>query len=364
MIPKTPRGFRDVLPTEAAWRRSLKEAMFTRFDLWGYLPVETPTVELLDVLELDGGLSDMPFRFFDSDNQLLVLRPDVTLPVARLTALRLAGQEGPFRLCYDQSVFVENDSTYGQDRQLRQLGVEFIGARGAVADAEVLVLLFEALEAAGLTDFTVAIGTVGVLNALVAEASDDAGWQAEVLAAFHASNIVGLGRLVDDGRAKPIYAQAIGKLARIRGGAEAIEACREIVSPLGCEDGLDELEQTLELVNANITSGKLLVDFSVISSFDYYTGMVFKAFAPQVPAALASGGRYDSTLESFGYPQPAAGFAIVLEQLMGALEAQGVVPPDIAPEQTVDDDDALAMFARARALREQGMRVVLGGGRS
>lgn len=361
MIPKTPRGFRDVLPTEAAWRRSLKEAMYARFDLWGYLPVETPTVELLDVLELDGGLSNMPFRFFDSDNQLLVLRPDVTLPVARLTALRLAGQKGPFRLCYDQSVFVENDSTYGQDRQLRQMGVEFIGSQGAIADAEVLVLLFETLQAAGLQDFTVAIGTVGVLNALVAEASDDASWKADVLAAFHASNIVGLDRLMDDDRAKPIYAQAISKLARIRGGREAIDACREIVQPLGCEDGLDELEQTYELVCAHTEAGKLLVDFSVISSFDYYTGMVFKAFAPQVPAALASGGRYDGTLESFGFAQPAAGFAVVLEQLMVALEAQGAVPPDITPKQVVCEKDPNALFARARELREQGVRVVLGG---
>ena len=98
MIPKTPRGFRDVLPTEAAWRLSIREAINERFKLWGYLPVETPAVELLDVLEMGGELSNTPFRFFDSDNDLLVLRPDVTLPVARMTALRLDGHAGPFRL--------------------------------------------------------------------------------------------------------------------------------------------------------------------------------------------------------------------------------------------------------------------------
>ena len=129
MIPKTPRGFRDVLPTEAAWRLSIKEAINERFKLWGYLPVETPAVELLDVLEMGGELSNTPFRFFDSDNDLLVLRPDVTLPVARMTALRLDGHEGPFRLCYAQHVFTENDSTYGQDRQVMQAGIEFIGSK-------------------------------------------------------------------------------------------------------------------------------------------------------------------------------------------------------------------------------------------
>ena len=364
MIPKTPRGFRDVLPTEAAWRRALEGKIDHRFELWGYLPVETPTVELLDVLELDGELAQMPFRFFDSDNQLLVLRPDVTLPVARLTALRLRGQEGPFRLYYDQSVFGENDSTYGQERQVRQAGVELIGAGGALADAEVLALLFEALADAGLKDFTVAIGAVGVLKALVSQASDDASWKEAVFAAYHASDIVALDALVGDGRAKPIYAQAIGKLARIRGGKEAIGACRELVAPLGCEQGLDDLERSLELVGADLPAGRIMVDFSIISSFDYYTGMVFKAFAPEVPVAVASGGRYDGTLASFGFDQPAAGFAIVLEQLMKALEAQGATPDAVGPEQVIYDADADSLFARARELREQGVSVALGGVRA
>ncbi len=364
MIPKAPRGFRDVLPTEAAWRMSIREAINERFKLWGYLPVETPAVELLDVLELGGSLTDMPFRFFDSDNNLLVLRPDVTLPVARMTALRMNKRENwPLRLCYAQHVFTENDSTYGQDRQAMQAGVEFIGEGGTVADAEVLCLLFESLQATGLTDFTVALGTVNVLNALVAEASDDEAWRAQVFKAFHESDRVAIERLAQDGRAKPVYAKVVRELARIRGGEEAIEACRELVAPLGCEDGLDELQRTYELVDANVEGGKLMVDFSIISSFNYYTGMVFKAFAPEVPAALASGGRYDHTLESFGVSAPAAGFAIVFEQLMQALEAQDVRPPHIGPEQIVFDEDPKVMFAKARALREQGKRVVLGGER-
>ncbi len=359
MIPKTPRGFRDVLPTEASWRRSIESAINRQFELWGYLPVETPSVELLDVLQMDGELSNMPFRFFDSDNDLLVLRPDMTLPVARMTALRFSKQEGPFRFCYSQHVFTENDSTYGQDRQAKQAGVEFIDRSGYVADAEVLTLLFESLASTGLKDFTVAIGTVGVLNALVDGASDDVEWKAEMFKAFHESDLVAVDRLAADDRAKPVYTDAISKLARIRGGAEAFDECRALVKPLGCEDGLDDLQRTYELVMENIDAGKLMVDFSIISSFDYYTGMVFRAFAPSVPAALASGGRYDRTLESFGRKAPAAGFAIVIEQVMQALEVQGVRPELVEPE-VVFDEDPRAMFARAKELRAKGTRVSLG----
>ena len=371
MIPKTPRGFRDVLPTEAAWRYSISSAVRERFAAWGYLPIETPAAELLDVLRMAGKLDDTssqyvdahnaPFLFFDGDNNLLALRPDMTIPVARLAATHLSEKPGPFRLHYAQSVFSEKESTYGQDRQFTQLGIECIGAGGYVADAEVLCVLFEAIEAAGVEDFTVAIGTVGVLNALVAGASEDETWKSEVLRAFHASDIVTIDGLAEDARAKPIYGQAIAKLARVRGGQEAFDACERIANPLGCEDGLSDLRRTFELVTRNCKAGTLMVDFSIVSSFDYYTGMVFKAYAPQVPQSVASGGRYDTTLEAFGRKEPAAGFAIGLERLLAAVEAQGGMPPGVEPDETVFDKDPAAMFSKAAELRAQGKRVVLGG---
>jgi len=371
MIPKTPRGFRDVLPTEAAWRNSVSDAVRGSFASWGYLLIETPAVERADVLKMAGKLDDTssqffdsddtPFQFFDSDNTLLAMRPDVTLPVARLTATRLKNKKGPFRFYYAQAAFAEKDGTYGQDRQFTQLGIEFIGRAGWVADAEVLCVLFSALEAAGVEDFTVAIGTVGVLNALVDEASNDAAWKADVLRAFQKSDIVRIDELARDGRAKPVYGAALAELSRVRGGAEAFDACREIVAPLGCEKDLDELRRTYDLVTANTQSGNLMVDFSIVSSFDYYTGLVFKAYAPGVAASVASGGRYDTTLEAFGRKEPAAGFAIGLERTLAALEAQGAVPPVVAPEAEVYDDDPYKMFARAAELRAQGKRVALGG---
>lgn len=371
MIPKTPRGFRDVLPTEAAWRASIKHSVCRQFSLWGYMPIETPAVELADVLamahkhedtdEQSAALAEAPFRFFDSDSNLIALRPDVTIQVARLAATRLRDSDGPFRFYYAQPVFTERASTYGQEREFTQLGVEFIGRDGFVADAEVLCMLFEALSAAGVKDFTVAIGTVGVLNALVRQASDSVTWRDKILQAFHQSDMVSIDLLTCEQGVKPAYGEAIAKLARIRGGEEAFEACRKIAAPLGCEDGLDELRRTYDLVVANTSSGNLMVDFSIVSSFDYYTGLVFKAYAPEVSASLASGGRYDTTLAVFGRNEPAAGFALGLERVLAAAEAQGETPPDVAPEQSVTDDDPFAAFARAAEMRKNGTRVVLGG---
>lgn len=366
MIPSTPRGFRDCLPTEAAWRQAVDRRVRDSFASWGYLPIETPTLERLEVLEMAGALSDTPFRFFDSDNNLLALRPDCTLPAARLTALRLRGKEAPFRLCYSQRVFREHDSMYGEDREFTQMGIEFIGRTGAMADAEVICMLFDALAAAGVRDFTVALGTVNVLNALVAGAGGDESWQAQVRAAFHSSDFVAVDRLSVAEGIRPVYGRAISELNRIRGGLEAIERCRELVEPLGCDDGLDQLEAVFKLVDSTEEAGTLLVDFSVISSFDYYTGIVFKAYAPGLGQSLGSGGRYDTTLEAFGRKEPAAGFALGLERVMKALEAQGAQPPSVWPDEVVEPQEgetAQQVFARAAALRRQGKRVVIGGER-
>ncbi|MEI3376519.1 MAG: ATP phosphoribosyltransferase regulatory subunit [Coriobacteriales bacterium] len=371
MIPKTPRGFRDVLPTEAAWRRSTSDAVCRQFELWGYEPIETPAVELAAVLDEARSLdntaaqfttsAEAPFRFFDSDSNLVVLRPDVTIPVARLTATRLVDRPGPFRFYYREPVFTERASTYGQERQFTQLGIEFIGRGGYIADAEVLCVCMEALSAAGVRDYTVAIGTVGVLNALVGAACDDAAWRDRVLRAFHKSDMVAVDALSREDGVKPAYGDAIARLARLRGGAEAFEACRALCEPLGCVDGLDDLERTYELVIANTDAGKLIVDFSIVSSFDYYTGLVFKAYAPQVPASLVSGGRYDTTLAAFGRNEPAAGFAIGLERVLAAIEAQGATPPESGAQETLCGDDPYELFARAAELRAQGVRVELGG---
>lgn len=372
MIPRTPRGFRDVLPTEAAWRKQTSDRVCERFESWGYMPVETPAVELANVIDQAkrgeaasgerSGNADTPFRFFDGDNELVVLRPDVTVPVARLAATRLSEKQGPFRLFYNETVFTERESTYGQERQFTQLGIEFIGRKGFVADAEVLCVCKEALDSAGVSDYTLAIGTVGVLNALVRDACADEGWRQAILQAFHSSDMVAIDMLAGANGVKSAYGDALSKVARIRGGRDAFQACREVCEPLGCIDGLEELEKTFDLVQANSTSGNLIVDFSIVSSFDYYTGLVFKAYAPQVAASIASGGRYDATLAAFGHDAPAAGFAIGLERVLAAIEAQGATPPDVFAEETVEGDDPYEMFSKAAKLREEGKRVALGGG--
>ena len=167
------------------------------------------------------------------------------------------------------------------------------------------------------------VGTVAVLHALVAAADADAAWGRAVLDAAHNRNLVGLDALARD-VADPRVAAALRTVPRIRGGAEAIVACREATAGLGCDAVLDDLAATWELLVAAGVAERVVIDFSVMRSFDYYTGLVLEAFAPGLGLPLGGGGRYDGVFAAYDSPLSAAGFALGLERVMIALVEQGV----------------------------------------
>ena len=315
----TPAGFRDVLSDEARMREDMTRRVQQCFDERGYVPIETPTLEVMDVLQAGGRMPAAPFKFFDSQGDLLAMRPDVTLQVARMCATRLKGQPGPFRFRYTQRVFREAESEMqAAAREMTQMGIECIGEEGPAADAEMVGLLAEALRTCNVGGFKLAIGTVGVLRALLERSGAPEAWKESVLQAYHSSNFVDLEVLCADGTVGSAFADAVLSLPRIRGGKEAIAEVRSIVSPLGCVDGLDAFEQTYDLLVREGLAESIVVDFSVMSSFDYYTGIVVEAYAPGLGAPLGSGGRYDNMLAAYGQSRPAAGFAFSLEQVMAA----------------------------------------------
>ena len=326
----TPAGFRDFSAEEAALREEITYNVQQLFAKSGYTPIETPTLEIMDVLEAGGHVPASPFKLFDSQGELLAMRPDVTMQVARMCSTRYAGCTAPLRFRYTQRVFREADTRLqAVTREMTQIGIECIGQKGAAADAEVIGLMTEALIAAGVPDFKLALATVGVLRALLAASQGTPAWQKSILQAYHASNFVDLDALTESESAQFVasgaradVARAIRLLVRIRGGQDAIAAARLLVEPLKCADGLDEFEQTYALLCARGLRERIMIDFSVMSSFDYYTGVVFEAYAPQIGTSLGSGGRYDHMLAAYGQDRPAAGFAFYLEQVMTARELQ------------------------------------------
>jgi len=357
--PVTPRGFRDVLFAEAAEREAVSSAMSAVFDAWGYGPVETPVAEEYATLEAAGvrSLEQTAFRLFDIDGSLLALRPEMTVPIARLTASRLSATPGPHRFRYVAPVFREHASLRGQSRQFTQAGVELVGASGPAGDAEIVSVLVDALNAAGLGVYSIVVGTVELLRALIEAAGLSESWGKAVLDAAHERNLVEIDRLSRREGVAVQIGEALRAVPRLRGGAEAIEVAAKHAAACGCAGVLRDIRDTYRILESTGLGDVVTVDFGIMRSFDYYTGLVLEVYAPGLGLPLGGGGRYDGVLAGFGAPAPAAGFALGLERIMIALAEQGATPRIRPLDAVIGGAVAEEVFSAACALRAAGWRV-------
>ncbi|MEE0025943.1 MAG: ATP phosphoribosyltransferase [Atopobiaceae bacterium] len=337
MIQRTPRGFRDILPQEALARERITETVRACFSSHGYLPVETPLLEDRSVIETAGRIQDSPFQLFDKDDRLLMLRPDLTLPIARMVASRLGDKALPARLRYVAPVVREQGALRGQPRQFTQLGVELIGGEGSESEAEVVLLLADALARLGVPDWYVVCGSVAPLSALLDACGMGEDFSAQVRRLVHDSDLVGVDDLLDatEGLSAD-QAKALRELVRLNGNEQVIDELESLLARAGVPEGARGTESLRHLVQSCsplVRQGRLRFDFSIINNFDYYTGLVFKAYAEGIAASLASGGHYDAVLANLGMPRiSACGFAMSLERLQEVLGEQGdsgVVTPGV-----------------------------------
>ena len=337
MIAGTPRGFRDILPREALARERISATVRACFSARGYLPVETPLLEDRSAIERGARVRDSAFQLFDTDGTLLMLRPDLTLPVARLVAGRVGAGELPARFRYSAPVVREEPSLRGQPRQFTQLGVELVGEDGAAAEVEVVRLLAEALGALEVPAWRIVFGSVRPLTALLDACAPTPGFREEVLALVHDSDLVSLDELVASvPDLAPEASRALAEVPRLSGGTEVIARLDALLAGAGvpeAERGTAELAELADALADLFDQGRLSFDFSIINSFDYYTGIIFKGYAEGIAASLASGGRYDAVLANLGRPGLAAcGFALSLERLqevLGEPGESGVVTPGV-----------------------------------
>ncbi len=278
-----------------------------------------------------------------------------------MAATRLLDDDAPLRLRYITEVFREQASLRGQARQFTQAGLELIGEGGAAADAEVIAVLAESLEATGLTESSIGVGTVSVWQALIEKSGMGEEWAEDLLEAGHDRNLVKTAALADMEGVPPEVRDALIAVPAIRGADDALEECRRILGPAGVAGSLDALDEVWSLLDETIRS-RVLLDFGVMRSFDYYTGMVLEVYAPGLGLPLGGGGRYDGLLGEFGAPAPAAGFAIGIERLHIALAAQGVRMQTGNVDVVVGGKPPEA-FVAASELRRRGLKVVLAAGR-
>ena len=322
----TPWGFRDILPQEAQLREDIALTVKGCLREHHYLPVETPLLEDKRSLEQAGRMADTPFKLFDDDGGLLVVRPDNTLPIVRLVSARMASGDLPLRLRYEAPVVREQPRLTGGSRQFTQLGYELIGEGGSKADEEIVGLALSSLKALGLDDWRIVCGSVRPFKEVLALAND-AALSRDALKLVHANNFIDLDDRVAASGVSPCVARAMCEIPRIHGGLDALDRVDELLADAGADEcattELRALYKGLlsQAEDGDVLAGRIAFDFSLMNSFDYYTGLVFKAYAGGLPDPVGSGGRYDSIFTGAfgdGIGVPAAGFAFSLERLEAA----------------------------------------------
>ena len=347
----TPWGFRDILPEEAQAREDIALTVKGCLKKHRYLPVETPLLEDKAALEEGGRLADTPFKLFDDDGRFLMVRPDNTLPIVRLVSSRMSADDLPLRLRYEAPVVRGAARNTGTSRQFTQLGYELIGVGGAEGDAEVVSVAIEAVRDLRLPAWRVVCGSVRPFKELLASCSD-ARLARQVLSLVHANDLVDLDALVMASDESDAVKRAICELPRLCGGVEVLDRVDELLAAVGSAGRATAELRDLYAALAQMgdeTLARLSFDFSIMNSFDYYTGLVFKVYAAGMPDSVGSGGRYDAVLDGAlpGAPKvPAAGLAFSLERLEivypGASEAEGSAGAPEAASLAAGGDAAVA----------------------
>jgi len=323
-----PEGMRDLLPAEVAALHGLAEAVRGRFAAYGYGEVSTPVLELAETFErTDDDVLRAGFRVFDEEGRALLLRTDMTVPIARLVCTRYRDRGLPVRLCYVADSFRLQIVSRGLDGEFAQAGAELVGDGSVAADAECVTMLCDSLRAAGLPSFRVAIGTVGFHAALVAALGLTDEQEDDVMEALAERDYPLMESILSNTGADPNGVEALQTALGLAGGHEALHQARKLADAAGHADSVDRLEEVRDRVEAAGFEGVVDIDFGLEPEFSYTTGLIVEAYAPDVGLPLAAGGRYDGLLDLYGWDVPAVGFAISLDRLNEALEEAGAEPP-------------------------------------
>jgi ATP phosphoribosyltransferase regulatory subunit len=316
MTHPIPPGTRDVLPEEMRELRRLQAGLAAAFEARGYGEVATPTIEYYEVLaQGDERGAPVAYRFFDERAELLAMRSDMTIPIARLVASRFADAEMPLRFFYMGNAYRAVRPQRGQMREFMQVGVELIGAEAPEGTAEVIEVLVAALDAAGLSRAVIGLGDADLYRQLLAETGVEGETRAAILDRLAAHDLVGLqadvAALSQIGDAER---ETLLRLPNMRGDAEILEQAHEL-GGLAVERATSRLAATYEAVAERGIADRVQLDLGLLRDLGYYTGAILEVYDPALGHVLGGGGRYDELMGRFGAPLPAAGFGLYLERV-------------------------------------------------
>lgn len=336
----TPEGVRDIYNEECEKKLELQDRLHKALKRHGYHSIQTPTFEFFDIFGKEVGTipSSELYKFFDREGNTLVLRPDITPSIARSAAKYFMDEDMPIRLSYMGNTFINNHSYQGRLKESTQLGAELIGDDTVDGDAEMIAMAIDALKSSGLKDFQISVGHVEFFRGLM-EAAGLSEEQEEVIRELIANkNFFGVEEEISDCSMNQNLKELFGMLGTIYDNAASFEEAKTYAADYPrvykAIRRLEDLDAVLKIYGVD---KYVTYEFGMLSSYHYYTGVIFAGYTYGSGEPIVKGGRYDKLLTYFGKDAASIGFAIVVDQLMAAISRQKI-------EITVKHDNQLIVY--------------------
>ncbi|WP_025025558.1 ATP phosphoribosyltransferase regulatory subunit [Caldalkalibacillus mannanilyticus] len=312
-----PLGMRDIIPEVVERKGKLLVEIQKVLKAWGYRQIETPTLEYYDTV---GGVSSTMekrlFKLLDRTGRSLVLRPDMTAPIARVIGSIYKEEPFPIRLSYQGNVFRAQEKEAGRNAEFPEVGIELVGEEAPDADAEVITLAIASLQAVEVPHYKLALGHIGYMNGLFHEILADQEKEKEAKSYLQQNNYVGYRQFIQQETLSIDEKERLLALLELRGGAEQLEKAKEMAMGAEAEKAVEQLSELWEVLKHHQVTDHLFFDLTLIRDLDYYTGILFEGYAEQLGFPICNGGRYDHLLGEFGRPAPATGFAIKVDRIL------------------------------------------------
>lgn len=325
-----PEGTRDLILDECIVKRSLERDIDKIFEKWGYKEVITPTLEFYETFNYNSQTlreEDM-YKFFDNRGRILILRPDMTIPIARVVETKLKDAEFPIKLRYTSNVFRVHASLGGKRNEYTDCGIECIGLEDEKSDLEILVLALEALKKLGLNDFKLEIGNIGFFNGAFKNLEIDQEYKEDIAQFIEDKNLKSLEDYLADLDIKDEYKTFFNKLPWMFGDKQILEDAKKLAFNGDIKENLEYLEELYSQLDALGYGDNVTFDLGMVPRLNYYTGIIFRGYGEGVGNTLLRGGRYDNLIKSNKTYVPAIGFSIDVNSVIESVKLNGTLSED------------------------------------
>lgn len=359
----TPEGVRDIYGKEYANKLKIQDILHSQISLYGYQDIQTPTFEFFDVFGKEIGTTPAKdlFKFFDSDGNILCLRPDFTPSMARCAAKYFAEDSMPLRFCYLGNTFSNTSLLQGKLKETTQMGAELMGDGSVQADGEMIAMLIDALKETGLKEFQVSIGEIDFFQGICEDLHLSKEQEIKIRDYIYNKNFLAAKEYLLSENISEEKIKVIMSIEDLFGSIDILSKARLLSEHPLCKKALEHMRELFEILCAYNVEKYVSFDLSMLSSYHYYTGVIFKVYTYGVGDVIVKGGRYNKLLPYFGKNSPAIGFVIMIDDLLQALRRQKI--EILRSEKRVvivyDSQHFKEALAKANEHRKQGIQVPL-----